>query len=139
MEKNENIEKVSVEDEEIIHFDKIDERINNLSIKEMNNDNIQYCIQQHNDDVLLEVEDQVKVAMEDIGMEEQYHIYFLDMIKHHIYKDVDGKDIIREYPIILENLNSDDKVEENEPIIHENQESFQLYNWNTGQFEKKEE
>ena len=56
------------------------------------------------------------------------------MIKHHIYKDVDGKDIIREYPIILENLNSDDKVEENEPIIHENQESFQLYNWNTGQF-----
>ena len=66
MEKNENIEKVSVEDEEIIHFDKIDERINNLSIKEMNNDNIQYCIQQHNDDVLLEVEDQVKVAMEDI-------------------------------------------------------------------------
>ena len=139
MEKNKNMEKLYVEDEEIIHFDKIDERINNLSIKEMNNNNIQYCIQQHNDDVLLEVEDQVKVAMENIGMEQQFHIYFLDMIKHHIYRDVDGKDIIREYPIILENLNSDDKVEENEPIIHENQESFQLYNWNTGQFEKKEE
>ena len=130
MKKNKSTEKSSVE-EEIIHFDKIDERIHNLSIKEMNHANIKYCIQQNNDDVLLQVEDQIKVEMENIGMEEQFHIYFLDMIKYHICKNVDGKDVIREYPIILENLNSDNKAEENETIIHHNKKSYQLYNWDT--------
>ena len=123
--------KKSEKKEDIIHFDKIDEQINELSLKEMNNDNIQSFVHQYREDTLLDVEDEVKKAMENIDMEEQFHIYFLDMIKYHICKNVDGKDVIREYPIILENLNSDNKAEENETIIHHNKKSYQLYNWDT--------
>lgn len=132
--------KKSEKKEDIIHFDKIDEQINELSLKEMNNDNIQSFVHQYREDTLLDVEDEVKKAMENIDMEEQFHIYFLDMIKYHIYKDHDDKHVIREYPIVLDHLDSNDKINDDKPIHHNsNQESFRLFNWNNGVFHKKDD
>ena len=125
-------------EEDIIQFDKIDERINNLTLKDMNNDNIQSFVHQYREDALVEVEDEIGRAMKNIGMEEQFHIYFLDMIKYHIYKDHDDKHVIREYPIVLDHLDSNDKINDDKPIHHNsNQKSFRLFNWNTGAFQEK--
>ena len=79
------------------------------------------------------------LVMNDLQNDKDYHIYFLDMIRHHVYKDFDDRKIIRDNPIVLENIDNMDN-QKRHTYTKQNQvteNTFKLYDWGDGMYKKE--
>ena len=121
-------------------FEFIEDKLRNISLNTCyDNTNVNSYIERYKQDDFDVLEDNLNQLLYDFHIDKEYHIYFLDMIRHHVYKDFDDLKIIRDNPIILENIdNMDDKKKHT--YIKQNQlteNTFKLYDWGDGMYKKE--
>ena len=126
-------------DDDNVDLEDIERSIHSISLNTCyNNPDVSNYIDTYKQDAFHALEDDLKQVLYDFHMEEEYHIYFLDMIRHHVHKDFDDREIIRDNPVVLEYIKNND-VRNNTftkpKEVTEN--TFKLYDWDGGMYKKE--
>lgn len=135
VEKKSEDTSTTITDYSDIDFEVIEDKLRNISLNACyNNTNVNSYIEKYKQDDFNTLEDSLNQLLYDFHIEKEYHIYFLDMIRHHVYKDFDDRKIIHENPIVLENMDVTDHNKNNtstkQKQVTEN--TFKLYDWGNG-------
>ena len=140
MENKQNQETPNVVlDEDDIDLEDIEHSLHSISLDTCyKNPDIRNYIDTYKQDAFHALEDDLKQVLYDFHMEEEYHIYFLDMIRHHVHKDFDDRAIIRDNPVVLEYMNNNDVKKHTFTKPNQvTENTFKLYDWNGGMYKKE--
>lgn len=137
--KQNNTQQDVILDDDNVDLEDIERSIHSISLNTCyNNPDVRNYIETYKQDAFHALEYDLKQALYDFHMEEEYHIYFLDMIRHHVHKDFDDREIIRDNPVVLEYIkNNDVKNNTFTKPKEATKNTFKLYNWDGGMYKKE--
>lgn len=127
-------------DDDDVDLDTIERSLHSISLNTCyNNPHINDYIEKYKQDDFDNLENNLKQVLYDFHMDEKYHIYFIDMIRHHVHKDFDDHKIIRDNPIVLDYLNMNDDYNAKRYVKQKQtqENTFKLYDWNNGVYKKE--
>ena len=126
-------------DDNNVDLEDIERSIHSISLNTCyNNPDVSNYIDTYKQDAFHALGDDLKQVLYDFHVEEEYHIYFLDMIHHHVHKDFDDRAIIRDNPVVLEYIKNNDV--KNHTFTKSNkvtENTFKLYDWNGAMYKKE--